>query len=565
MSRQHWWQERVVYQIYPRSFQDSNGDGIGDLPGICQHLDDLAELGIGIIWLCPVFGSPNVDLGYDVSDYRSVNPEYGTLADLRQLIFAAGQRDIKVILDLVINHTSTAHDWFQRSRRGEDPYTDYYIWRPARPDRADRLPNNWTSFFGGPCWTFDDIRGEYYLHLFSSAQPDLNYHNPAVLAEVMAIMRYWLDQGIAGFRCDVINLLSKTSLNDGRRQLILTGREHYLSTPGTHAVLRQLRREVLDHYDCFTVGETVFVTPAAGQALCAAGRRELDMIFTFEHMECDQILVKWFKRRFDPARFGRVEASWQTALDWNANYLENHDQPRSVSRFGNAGRYWQASARMLAVLLLTLRGTPFIYQGQEIGMINFPFSSLDQIRDIESLQVEALARRLHLPAWFRRWMIRTTSRDNARTPMQWDASPQAGFTTGTPWLAVHPDYPRINVAAQRPDPRSIRSLYRELIDLRAATPVLLEGTFRLLAATRHIFAFERALGPDRLTIILNWNQRPHRVGKILRPLVGQPVLLTSSGSGSGSRSGASPAAPPAFRGTLAPYEAVIVISGGGTA
>jgi len=519
-----WWQERVVYQIYPRSFQDSNGDGIGDLPGIISRLDEIRDLGIGIIWLSPVYASPNIDNGYDISDYRAINPEFGTMEDMQRLIDEANARDIKIVMDLVINHTSDQHAWFQASRDPQSPFRDYYIWRPGRRGKP---PNNWTGFFGGSCWTFDPQSNEYYLHLFAKEQPDLNYQNPAVLAEIKSIMRFWLERGIAGFRCDVINVLFKSSLADGRPSLILTGREHYLTQDGVHEILRDLRRDVLNDFDCFTVGETVFVTPQQGRDLCAPERRELDMIFSFEHMETDQIIVKWFKRKFQPRRLMHALARWQSALAWNAIYLENHDQPRSVSRFGDDQKHWSASAKMLAVLMLTLRGTSFIYQGQEIGMTNFDFTGMAQIRDVESMNIDALARKLHFPKRLRWRMIRTTSRDNARTPMQWDASPGGGFTTGTPWLDLNGNYRTINYENQQQDPDSVLRFYQKMISLRAETPALLIGQFSLVSAGR-LTVFTRTLNNVKLTIILNFSDQLRRLPRRWRPA--QAELLLSSAS-----------------------------------
>lgn len=533
-----WWQERIVYQIYPRSFQDSNGDGIGDIPGIIQHLDDLRDLGVGIIWLSPVYCSPDVDNGYDISNYREIDAKFGTMSDMLQLIAEAKNRDIKIIMDLVINHTSDQHDWFRQSRDPQSPYRDYYIWRSGHDGK---LPNNWTGFFGGPCWTCDQQSGEYYLHLFAAQQPDLNYKNPAVLEEVKDILRFWLDLGIAGFRCDVINILYKDSLADGRRSLILTGSEHYLTRDGTHEILRRLRREVLDNYDCFTVGETVFVTPAAGRDLCDPDRRELDMIFAFEHMETDQVFVKWFKRKFDIGRFGRVTARWQNGLTWNANYFENHDQPRSVSRFGDDRHHWAASAKLLAAMLLTLRGTPFIYQGQEIGMTNFDFVSMDQIRDVESINIDQLSRRLCFPAWLRWRMIKATSRDNARTPMQWNDSPHGGFTSGTPWIGVNSNFRSINRAAEQQNPDSVLNFYKSMIKLRAGNEILKWGTFHLRHAGRHLLVYDRMLNGNKISVILNYSAKQKRVD-----LDGN-LLLSSLGRTS-------------FDGVLLAFEAVLLSS-----
>lgn len=502
-----WWQERVVYQIYPRSFQDTNGDGIGDIPGIIRHLDELKDLGIGIIWLSPVYASPNADNGYDISDYREIHPDYGTMADMECLISEAKKRDLKIIMDLVINHTSDEHPWFQQSRDKNSPYRDYYIWRPGKNGKP---PNNWTSFFGEGCWEYDAESDEYYLHLFAKKQPDLNYHNPRVLEEIKEIIRFWLDKGIAGFRCDVINILYKTNLHNGKKKLALTGSEYYLSQEGTHEILRSLRRDVLDHYDCFTVGETVFVTPQTAGLLCGADRRELDMLFTFEHMETDQLMVKWFKRKFHAGRFGSTITRWQQSLPWNANYLENHDQPRSVSRFGDDGIYWAQSAKMLGMLLLTLRGTPFIFQGEEIGMTNFDFSGMEQIRDVESHNIDGLAKRLHIPPALRWRIIKPTSRDNARTPMQWNDGPNAGFTTGRPWLGVNQNYKRINMASQMNDPHSILSFYKTMIALRSGSNILKYGAFTPVTISKYLFSYKRQWEGESLTVLLNFSSRPRK-------------------------------------------------------
>ncbi|HOB19516.1 MAG TPA: alpha-glucosidase [Candidatus Atribacteria bacterium] len=552
-----WWQERVVYQIYPRSFQDTNGDGIGDIPGIISRLDLLKDLGIGIIWLSPVYPSPNADYGYDISDYKGIHPDFGTMADMEKLIAEAEKRDIKIIMDLVINHTSDEHPWFQASRDKASPYRDYYIWRPGRespgPGRQGKPPNNWTSFFGEGAWEYDEKSGEYYLHLFAKKQPDLNWHNPKVFEEVKDIMRFWLDKGIAGFRCDVINILYKTSLKDGRKKLALTGSEYYLSQEGTHEILRRLRREVLDSYDCFTVGETVFVTTETAKDLCGQDRGELDMIFSFEHMETDQYFVKWFKRKFHAGRFARTITKWQQAIDWNANYLENHDQPRCVSRFGDDEKFWDKSAKLLCILLLTLKGTPFIYQGQEIGMTNFDFTSMDEIRDVESHNIYRLAEKLHFPARVRWNMIRATSRDNARTPMQWDAGPGAGFTAGEPWLGINKNHEVINMAAQLDDPASIRSLYKAMIRIRNMSDILKYGSFEPLKITRRLFAYKRVLDGKALTILLNFSSSCVNTG-----FTGEALLSNYADkfdTDALDRPGT------AFAGRLRPWEAVILKAG----
>jgi oligo-1,6-glucosidase len=442
-------------------------------------------------------------------------------------------------MDLVINHTSDQHKWFQASRDKDSPYRDYYYWRPGNNGGP---PNNWTSFFAEDCWEYDEKSSEYYLHLFAKGQPDLNYHNPKVLEEIKDIMRFWLDKGISGFRCDVINIIYKSSLEDGKKRLALTGSEHYISQPGAHKILQELRRDVLSQYDCFAVGETVFVTPQMGKDLCDKSRGELDMIFSFEHMETDQYYIKWFKRRFHAGRFGQTIAKWQQTLEWNANYLENHDQPRSISRFGDTDTYWSQSAKMLCTMLMTLRGTPYVFQGQEIGMTNFDYTSMNQIQDVESHNVYKLAKKLHIPAFYRWRMIKTCSRDNARTPMQWNSEENAGFSTGQPWLAVNHNYKRINMAAQMDDPDSVRSFYKTMIALRVESDVLKFGEFRFISATRHLFIYERELNGQINRIILNFSKKTQK-----SPCDGTLLLSNYSRK--------------TYEGTLSPYEAVILDKG----
>ena len=531
-----WWKDAIVYQIYPRSFQDSNGDGIGDIPGIVSRLDHLQELGVGAVWLSPVYPSPNDDNGYDISDYKDINPEYGTLEDMDRLILEARRRGIRVLMDLVVNHTSTSHEWFEKSRRRIAPYTDYYYWAPPGPDGG--LPNNWTGFFGEDCWQWDEVRGEYYLHLFARTQADLNYHCPQVLEEVKDILRFWLDRGVAGFRCDVINILWKDSLEDGKKRLALTGLEHYLSLEGTHEILRCLRK-VLDGYKAFTVGETVFVTPDMARDLCAPDRGELDLLFSFEHMETDQYYIKWLKREFRPKPFFEALIKWQRELPWNAIYLENHDQPRSIPRFGCDG-YWRESGKLLATLLLTLRGTPFLYQGQEIGMVDFDFDGVDQLNDVESRNVNRILTACHVPERLKWKIIARTSRDNARTPMQWDDGPNAGFTTAErAWLGVNRNYHFVNLADQERDPDSIWSWYKDLSALRREREALRRGDFLWLEATHKVFVYRRRLGAESVTVALNFSGRPARVGS-------RGTLLRSNYRREG------------FDGRLSPWEAVIL-------
>lgn len=510
-----WWKEGVVYQIYPKSFQDTNGDGIGDLQGIIQHLDDLVDLGVTILWLSPVYKSPNADNGYDISDYRDINPEYGTMSDMDELIAQANRRGLKIVMDLVINHTSDEHPWFQASRDVNSPYRDYYYWRKGE---GGKLPNNWTSFFAEPCWTYDEMSDAYYLHLFAKKQPDLNYHNPKVLEEIKDIMKFWLNKGISGFRCDVINIIYKSSLDNGKKKLILTGSEHYISQEGAHTILRSLRHDVLNEFDCFTVGETVFVTPQMAKALCDPSREELDMIFSFEHMETDQFIVKWFKRKFAPAKWFKTLSKWQHALDWNALYFENHDQPRSVSRFGDADKYWEESGKLLALLLFSLRGTPYVYQGQEIGMTNFNFESMDVLRDIESFNVDALLKQFHVPKKIRLSMMKKTSRDNARTPYQWNREPSAGFTVGKPWIDVNNNHSSINHHNQKHQPSSILNFYKKAIKVRREHPVLIYGSFENEVINGHFFSFIRKYDDQKVRTLINLSKKTltvNHTGKVL--------------------------------------------------
>lgn len=536
MTDTPWWKQKIIYQIYPMSFCDSNGDGIGDLPGIISRLDYLQRLGVGALWLSPVYPSPNKDNGYDISDYCEIHPNYGTLADMDRLIAEAKKRDIRIIMDLVINHTSDRHEWFQKSRRREEPYTDFYIWRKGEKGKK---PTNWGSFFGEDCWEYDKVRGEYYLHLFAKEQPDLNYHNEKVIAAIEDVMRFWLDRGVAGFRCDVINIIYKEAIKNGRWRPALTGCEYYLSTPGCHRVLHRLNRDVLSRYDAFTVGETVFVTPKMADDLVNPQREELCTVFSFEHMETDCFKIKWFLRKFKPDRFFACLTKWQNALPWNTVYFENHDQPRSVSRYGNDAEYHDQSAKVLATLLLTLRGTPFLYEGEEIGMTNFDFPDMEKVRDVESINIWNMGKRLHLPYGLRWRMIKTKSRDNARTPMQWDDSINGGFSAGTPWLSVNGNYPRINVKRQEDDPGSVLSYYRQLIAFRNGSRVLQEGDFTELYRKNGVYAYRRACSGEALTVVISLAE-----GERKNPASGEVVCSNYGRETAPAR--------------LAPYEALVL-------
>ena len=511
-----WWRESVVYQIYPRSFQDSNGDGIGDLRGIIDRIDHLAWLGVDVVWLSPVYKSPNDDNGYDISDYQDIMAEFGTMADWDELLAALHARGIRLVMDLVVNHTSDEHAWFVESRRSKDsPYRDWYVWRPARDGRE---PNNWESCFGGSAWQYDQASGEYYLHLFSTKQPDLNWENEQVRQAIWKMMRWWLDKGIDGFRMDVINFISKAP---GLPDAAVTtagpyqwGGEHFVHGPRLREFLGEMKREVLSRYDIITVGEAPMATTEHGIELTHAEDGTLNMLFQFEHMELDRapggLTGKWAPKPLDLADLKRVTGRWQRDLagkGWNSLYLSNHDQPRPVSRFGDDGRYRVESAKLLATFLHLLQGTPYVYQGEEIGMTNVRFATIDQYRDIETLNMHReFAGRRGVPPEAVMAMIHAKSRDNARTPMQWDGGANAGFTTGTPWIGVNPNYPEVNVAAALADPESVLHHYRRLIGLRKELPVIVEGDYALLEDTDpRVYAFTRATAEDRLLVVLNFS------------------------------------------------------------
>lgn len=443
-----WWKDSVVYQIYPRSFMDSDGDGIGDIPGILSKLDYLKRLGVDVIWLCPVYESPNDDNGYDISDYRSILSEFGTIADWEELLAQIHARGMKLIMDLVVNHSSDEHAWFVESRKSKDnPYRDYYIWRPGA-DGGE--PNDWGSFFSGSAWQYDERTEEYFLHLFSKKQPDLNWENPKLRQDVYDMMAWWLDKGIDGFRMDVINLISKNPAlprveqGEGWR----FGGEHFMNGPRVHEYLQEMNREVLSKYDIMTVGETIGVTPEDAALYVGEERNELNMVFHFELMDVDSgPHGKWDLKPWDLRDIKRIIAKWQTGLEgkgWNSLYLNNHDQPRMLSRFGDDRTYRKESGKMLATLLHTLQGTPYIYQGEELGMTNVRFASIESYKDIETLNMFAEQLAAGRDEADIMNAIYAKGRDNGRTPMQWDGSEHAGFTTGTPWIAVNPNYPDIN-------------------------------------------------------------------------------------------------------------------------
>ncbi|MGY1886202.1 alpha-glucosidase [Blastococcus sp. SYSU DS0753] len=530
-----WWTRAVVYQVYPRSFADSDGDGIGDLGGILLHVDHLADLGVDVLWLSPVYPSPQADNGYDISDYQDIDPLFGTLEQLDELIEALHARGIKLVMDLVVNHTSDQHPWFVESRSSKDsPKRDWYWWRPPRrgmaPGAPGAEPTNWQSFFSGPTWELDEASDEYYLHLFDRRQPDLNWEDPEVRQAVYEMMRWWLDRGVDGFRMDVINMISKDvgpagELHDGPPlpgSSLGDGSASYLCGPRIHEFLQEMHREVFAGRSekLLTVGEMPGVTVEQARLFTDPARGEVDMVFQFEHVGLDHGTSKWdvhpLRMRDLKASFGR----WQAGLaevGWNSLYWDNHDQPRAVSRFGDdSPQYRRDSATCLATLLHLHRGTPYVYQGQEIGMANYPFTSLEEFADVESLNhhVHAVSAG-HDPAEVLA-ALRCMSRDNARTPVQWDASPHAGFTTGTPWLAVNPDHVEWNVAAQRDDDTSVLAHYRRLIALRHTDDVVALGDFTMLLPDHdEVYAFTRSLGGVELLVVCNLSRTPYRLAELL--------------------------------------------------
>lgn len=499
-----WYKEGIVYQIYPRSFQDSNGDGIGDIPGIISRIPYLQKLGVSIIWLSPVYKSPNDDNGYDISDYRDIQSDFGTLDDMKELIAKLHEAKIKIIMDLVVNHTSDEHEWFKASCRKDPKYADYYYWKPKK--------GNWTSFFGGDSWEWNEERQEYYLHLFSKKQPDLNWNNPAVREEVKDICRYWLDLGIDGFRCDVINIIAKEDgLPEGKWSPFLIGREHYINHPKIHKYLQELNEDVLNHYDCFTVGESVLLDISHALQYQAGEKRELDMMFSFDHTNADCFMIKWLIRKFRLKNLKRPLSKWQRGLDgigWNTLFLENHDQARSVSRFGSDA-YHKESAKMLATMIFFLQGTPFIYQGQEIGMKSAGFENLEDYQDLETHNMYKLMRtKLHLSHARTMKIIQYASRDNARTPMQWDETDQSGFTKGKPWIKVNPNYQSINVSENLEDPDSILHYYQKIIELRKKYPIIVYGNYQdIHYSHRCLFAYEREYEGDRMVVLCNFSKK----------------------------------------------------------
>ena len=550
-----WWKESVVYQVYPRSFCDSNGDGIGDLNGITSKLDYLKELGIDVIWLSPVYQSPNDDGGYDISDYQAIMKEFGTMEDFDRLLASAHERGIKIVMDLVVNHSSDEHKWFIESRKSTDnPYRDYYIWRPAKEDGS--LPNNWGSCFSGPAWEYDKTTDMYYLHLFSKKQPDLNWENPVVRQEVYDMMNWWLEKGVDGFRMDVISLISKEpGLPDYEPET--TGYAAYnagANGPRVHEFLQEMREKSLNNADTMTVGECAGVTLEEAKKYARSDGKELNMVFQFEHMEADydEVTGKWTTKKLDLRVLKEILTRWQKGLEdiaWNSLYWENHDQPRSVSRFGNdSDQYREISAKMLATCVHMMQGTPYVYQGEELGMTNCPFNTLENLRDLESINAfHELTEQGKISEEDMLAAINYKGRDNARTPMQWDDSDYAGFSTAEPWIMVNPNYTKINAKDQVNREDSVFKYYQKLIRLRHESDLIVYGTYDLiLDDDKDIYAYTRTLNNDKLIVYCNFSENTREVelpeeftaGKILISNYNDAVVNT--------------------RLTLRPYEAIVI-------
>lgn len=496
-----WWKNAVFYQIYPRSFNDSNGDGIGDIPGIIEKLDYLENLGVNGIWLSPVYDSPNDDNGYDISDYEAIHPDYGTMNDMDCLIEEARKRNIRIVMDLVVNHTSDEHKWFIEAKKSKDSkYRDYYIWRDPVNGKE---PNELTSMFGGPAWELDEKTGQYYLHLFSKKQPDLNWDNEEMKKDVYKMMNFWLDKGIGGFRMDVIDLIGKDPDN------MITG-----NGPNLHQLIQEMNRNTFGHYDVMTVGETWGVTPETAPLYASPERNELSMVFQFEHLTLDEEpnTSKWDLMDLDFINLKRVFKKWQTELPkdtWNSLFWNNHDTPRIVSRWGNDKEHRENSAKCFATILHMMRGTPYIFQGEEIGMTNRPISDISEAEDIESVNIyhERLSKGYTHDEVIQ--SINAKGRDNARRPMQWTSDEQAGFTTGKPWIAVNENYLSINVEENLADEQSVFATYKKLIELRKENDIVVKGEFKLLLEEHpQVFAFERHYNEEKWTVVANFSDKP---------------------------------------------------------
>ena len=511
MQRNRWYKDMVFYQIWPRSFKDGNGDGMGDLWGVLDKLDYIRDLGCDGIWFSPIYPSPGADCGYDIADYMDIAPEFGGMEAFKQVLEGAHQRGMKIVMDLVVNHTSDEHEWFQKSRKRIEPYTDYYIWRPDPGNGG--LPNNWDSNFEGKAWTWDEERGEYYLHLFAVKQPDLNMDNPLVREEVKKILRFWLDLGVDGFREDVITYISKKhGLPNDYLFPIYKGMPHYNHGPHVHEYLREFKEEVLDHYDCFTLAEAPLVSPRKALTYIDEEKGQMDMMIQFQCQCADCLFTDYIPTKFNLRKLKRAFSSWQHKLEgkaWNMLYLENHDHPRIVSRYGSE-EFWAESAKTLAVAMLFQKGTPFLYQGQEIGMTNWKPDSIDEYRDVQTIwnYHHSALNKTEEERLQRLWR---SSRDNARTPVQWSSEENGGFTTGKPWMSVNPNYTRINVAQQEKDPDSILNFYRQAIRLRKQLSCVRWGDYREYKKhSRKVYMYSRQDPRQKLLVVCSFSKKPVR-------------------------------------------------------
>ena len=553
-----WWKESVVYQIYPRSFCDSNGDGIGDLNGITGKLDYLKELGVDAIWLSPVYKSPKDDNGYDISDYQDIMDEFGTMEDFDRMLATAHEKGIKIMMDLVVNHTSDEHKWFIESRKSTDnPYRDYYIWRPAKEDGS--LPNNWGSCFSGPAWEYDKTTDMYFLHLFSKKQPDLNWDNPVVRQEVFDMMNWWLEKGVDGFRMDVISLISKEQPELPDKEPGINGYATFnvsANGPHVHEYLQEMRQKALNNADTITVGECSGVTLEEAKKYARSDEKELNMVFQFEHMDVDsdEKAGKWTTRKMDLRDLKKILTRWQKGLQdiaWNSLYWENHDQPRSVSRFGNdSDEYREISAKMLATCIHMMQGTPYVYQGEELGMTNCPFNTLENFRDLESINAfHELTEQGKMTEEEMMAAIGYKGRDNARTPMQWDDSANAGFSgaDATPWIMVNPNYTKINAKDQVSREDSVFKYYQKLIKLRHESDLIVYGTYDLiLDDDKDIYAYIRTLGDEKLIVYCNFSENTREV-ELPEEFTDGKILISNYNDAKVSE-----------KITLRPYEAIVI-------
>lgn len=509
-----WWKEAVVYEIYPVSFKDSNGDGKGDLRGVISKLDYLVDLGVDVLWLCPIYESPGADNGYDISDFYAINPEFGTMADFDELLQEAHDRGLKIMMDMVLNHTSDQHPWFKESRKSKDnPKRDYYFWREGK---NGLFPNNWESYFSGSVWEYDKQTDEFYMHLYSKHQPDLNWDNPEMVESLYQMIQWWLKKGVDGFRFDAIAHIVKAhglpDADNPQHLPVVQAYQLFSNLEKVHVMLKKLNEEVLMNYNIMTVGETSGLGPEQALEYVGDGRNELDMVFQFEHMYLDAAAPgtgKWQLKSWTVPELKKIMSHWQTTLHgkgWNANYIGNHDQPRPVSRFGDDAKYRVASAKMLATFMMTLEGTPYIYQGEEIGMTNVHYPSISDYRDVETLNFYEQSKMKGLSHDEIMNAIWLKSRDNARTPMQWDHSENGGFTSGVPWMKVNSNYKEINVEQDRKDPNSIFHYYKKMIQLRKNSKVLLYGEYKLLhPIDPNIYAYTRSIEDEVVLIILNFS------------------------------------------------------------